>query len=210
MIDKTIFQNPHSPWGFKVLALLLLPLGVFISNFGWEPPEMLYIGDPTVWVVFAFLLAVTMWHQDSLNASHSSHWMFLPILGIYNGFTFGLAIVLCIAGHVSPNQAIFAMVFVGGSWGLYVISQKQSNPHGPELDSAKFKSSLLSLLGACALFVLIASGKIDVVIGGLVGFQLLNLTSLASQFDANPTEAKLRGGLFMAGSIMLIVYGYVN
>ena len=69
--------------------------------------------------------------QSRLNVSFSTHPLFIPVIGIFNGFTVGLAVVLVLAGSITPDGALIVLLFAGGLWGLYVVSQKREAPEGP-------------------------------------------------------------------------------
>ncbi|MFY0595314.1 MAG: hypothetical protein JXQ85_02675 [Cognatishimia sp.] len=194
----------------RALPMLLVPMGVLIANYGWTPPDSIYVGDLATWVIFAFLLGIAMWNQDRINQSYSSHWMFLPIVGMYNGFTFGLAMVLVLAGSTTPNGAIVLFFIFGIPWGVFVAQKVSLNSDREPLDDTKLKPTLLHLIAAIGCFILTVSGLLDVGIGGALGFQFLVLLPIHQSMDLDPKEESLRRGLYFAGGILLIGYSFVT
>jgi|GEM_PF-5560688 len=194
----------------RAFPAILLPFGVWVANYGWTVPEGEYVGDLTIWVIFAFLLGVSMWQQDRVNLSYCDHWMFLPIVALYNGFTFGLAMVLVLAGSTTPDGAIIVFFVAGTVWAIYVIQKISVYRDGAPLDETKLKKTLIFLLLACCAFVLVASGVIDPGVGGALGFQFLILLPIYESMDIDPIEDKVRKAFFFVGGMLLIGYEFTH
>ncbi|CUI58083.1 hypothetical protein TA5114_00225 [Cognatishimia activa] len=200
--NQILFHAPH--WFFRIAPLLLLPFAVYINNFGWVPPEDRHVGNLGTWVIYAFLVGIAMWHQDRLNATFSTHPLFLPVIGIFNGFTVGLAVVLVLAGSITPDGALIVLIFVGGLWGLYVVSQKREASAGMPLDESALRSTLINLGLAAGAFFLTVSGIVSSSLGAALGFQFLTALPIYKSMDIPKREETVRNTLFFIGIFILI------